>query len=675
MAMIDTSRLYALSGLFILCILLGPASAVSEVKVKFDFPQVVTDNVFSWRPKHCPSIDGQALSISAKHQDMLTWMTDNGATFPSIAVVELQDQHHRDNKDVRATIGVVASDELNPGTALLHVPHKLQMTVSQARRSRFFQKFLKRSNSSVRKLLRTGKGAHILQLWIIQEMRLGSASFYEPYLKTLPQISEFLPFWSANTVLGDPAQENWSQLGLVNVEADAKRVYNKVVAPLMKAFPTKFPATHFTLEAFTHVMLLTSSHAFQYPSPKGKLDLGLIPLADLIHKKPQTGAAAVSFKTNRSGTEVTGNEVYHACEQIFLDAGIKSSAELLVHHDFVPSDNLDERIVVVVTDSKPLRDIFPESPDLSPILGHFSIPMRHRQVTSLTGHAIQLFNHYASSSELDGDTDPGFKALLTALRMQTLNKTAGEECTDLISDGYTLGLDFEHQTLSKLAQVLALVVESQPDYTEGLSAPSLLHQHAAMKFHHAHKSGLAVLRTSVQGLATCLGMHLQGEKVTECVEIINAMPRKVSGCPDSDEDRVHGAPTVDHIKHDLASAWVGQITNKWKERNDTLTERCEQNTEECRYWKHVVQKQLALIKRHGVHYSDGYDDEKNLQIMNDLVETGYGKDGAVSDMGGGIMDVFSSGYGGGDDDGDDDHDDADGNANEEEKVSDIGDDL
>ena len=167
--------------------------------------ELLIDTVGAWRPQNC-SASKIVSSTVPQHAALMQWAIKHGVDAPSVTIGLFQNLHFVDKDGAISLGGMVATAAVFKGDTLLKVPENTLLTRSGA--LTFFRKLLDKSSAEpIIKELQGKSGAsgmwapgcnsaRLLELHMMHEFGVGEASFFYPYLASLPPIEAFLPAWS-----------------------------------------------------------------------------------------------------------------------------------------------------------------------------------------------------------------------------------------------------------------------------------------------------------------------------------------------------------------------------------------------------------------------------------------------------------------------------------------------
>jgi histone-lysine N-methyltransferase SETD3 len=245
--------------------------------------------------------------------------------------------------------GLLARRDVSDGDELIRIPMDLCMTRASARKALGKDALVGGINEYL---------AIACQL-IHEKYVMGDKSFYKPYMAVLPEKNEVNPTfsWPDEDIAfleGSPVIAATKSL-----QMKLKREYDDLLAGeggLIKKFPDRFPAEHFTYENWEWAFIMLFSRAIRLRSLKQGEALALVPYADLINHSPFSGAYIDARENGdwlfKSGSEeiiLYADRAYRRMEQVYISYGQKSNAELLLLYGFAVERNPFNSVDVTVS--------------------------------------------------------------------------------------------------------------------------------------------------------------------------------------------------------------------------------------------------------------------------------------------------------------------------------------
>jgi hypothetical protein len=290
--------------------------------------------------------------------NLIRWLTEQGGVYlsdqsswgeaphPMVISTETKDEITNESSGR----GLLARRDVNDGDELLKIPMKLCITKASARQALGHDALPADLNEFL---------AIACQL-IHEKFIQRDTSFYKAYMDILPTVDEVNPTftWSdedLSFLLGSPvvAATKSLQMKLVR-EYDA--LLGHPQTGLMKRFPTRFPAEHFTRDNWTWAFCMLFSRAIRLRGLQQGETLALVPYADLINHSPFSQAYVDAresgdwiFKDGEEEVILYADRGYRRMEQVYISYGPKSNAELLLLYGFAVERNPFNSVDVTVS--------------------------------------------------------------------------------------------------------------------------------------------------------------------------------------------------------------------------------------------------------------------------------------------------------------------------------------
>ncbi|KAI9230137.1 MAG: hypothetical protein DHS80DRAFT_29083 [Piptocephalis tieghemiana] len=165
------------------------------------------------------------------------------------------------------SLGVFALKDLSPGDLVCGIPRTAVLSAV---------------NSGIANLLEDEAigGGIALTLAVMFEKSRGESSPWAGYFQSLPPKTHLPVFWTEEerALLQGTELETAVRTDEAHIQED----YTTVVQPLIQAYPSTFPAPHFTLEVYREVSSVVASRAFQVDNYH---EDAMVPLADVFNHK------------------------------------------------------------------------------------------------------------------------------------------------------------------------------------------------------------------------------------------------------------------------------------------------------------------------------------------------------------------------------------------------------
>jgi len=220
--------------------------------------------------------------------------------------------------------GGIAGTEIKTGDALFRVPLNLIITkevVSKAQWASYPNWSFDREP---------------LMLWLITESA-DKESFWAPYLGLLPNdFSSFPLNWSEEDL--SELQASSLRESVVTTHNVLQQSFDRLKKNLIDANPSLFP-NEISYEQYKWAYCVVSSRAWSFGN-----SFAIVPLGDLINHRSDAGLPGIDI-TN-TYVEVNATQDYSKGDQVFINYGNKSNAELLGTYGFILEDNPHDAAIV-----------------------------------------------------------------------------------------------------------------------------------------------------------------------------------------------------------------------------------------------------------------------------------------------------------------------------------------
>jgi SET domain len=119
----------------------------------------------------------------------------------------------------------------------------------------------------------------------------------------------------------------------------------EVTEMIFKRFPDKFPPEKFTFALFTWSFIMLFSRAARLSSKQAGEELALVPYADLMNHNPYSNTyidaqrSGLPLLSRTEEVAVYSDRSYKKFEQVFINYGEKSNADLLLLYGFALERN------------------------------------------------------------------------------------------------------------------------------------------------------------------------------------------------------------------------------------------------------------------------------------------------------------------------------------------------
>eukprot|EP01039_Chlorochromonas_danica_P004402 gene4401-4824_t len=276
----------------------------------------------------------------------LSWLRQHGASFPKISWPEVD--------AVSGLRGAHATEDIASDEVMLSVPACLMMAPPHAH-----------GDLEVGHALRGNvdllHGDLLLTVYLMHEIRKGSASFYFPYLSILPE-PQNLTEWTQDE-LSELQDENLA-LRARSRKQSLQAAYERTIGGLQRRYPDLFPLEMFPLKTFVFAWNTIQARAFGRRLPW----TALVPFADCLnHSNVQT---KYSFRMNGNRSDSvedekekekeplqeavfelfpSGSNHYLRGEEAFNSYGRRPNSNLLLDYGFSLINNTWDSVEVALT--------------------------------------------------------------------------------------------------------------------------------------------------------------------------------------------------------------------------------------------------------------------------------------------------------------------------------------
>lgn len=252
-----------------------------------------------------------------KHSKFMAWLQTNNAGLDSLEI------SFRGTLDSR---GIYAKTQVAKGQPIIAIPKCLLITHELISNSPTIDRLLTGSLQ-----LKSPKHS-LLAVFLLEEFFKGKASFWEPYLDTLPtDLSNFPIFYTESqlAVLKNSPLLSTVKAKKINILKD----YEKICDFLGNdEFQSKF-----SLDDFAYCRCMVSSRIFGFEVDKKKTG-GFVPFADMLnHKSHDTLNWHFSDIDQRFTLHST--ETVEVNEQVSNSYGQKCNSRFLTNYGFILSEN------------------------------------------------------------------------------------------------------------------------------------------------------------------------------------------------------------------------------------------------------------------------------------------------------------------------------------------------
>ncbi len=256
---------------------------------------------------------------SDKFVNLVKWLRDGGARFPKLYMKYYSDDYR----------GVHCLAKVRNNDTVLYVPLKYIMTSEVARGSIIGRRIVE-SRIELR-----SKHSY-LAAYLLQERELGVKSFWNPYIRILPERYANMPIFFPEDELA------WLTgsftLYKIGDRIDSlRREYDNI----RRAVPE---FNRYSYEDFVWARLVVITRIFGLQIEATKTD-GLVPYADMLnHKLPRE--TKWSFEDTVRGFVITSLQTIQRGEQIYDSYGRKSNNRFFVNYGFSLDENEDNEAMI-----------------------------------------------------------------------------------------------------------------------------------------------------------------------------------------------------------------------------------------------------------------------------------------------------------------------------------------
>ncbi|XP_061600136.1 actin-histidine N-methyltransferase isoform X2 [Cololabis saira] len=275
-------------------------------------------------------------SRSDHFSSLTSWAQQNGASCDGFTVADFGEEGY----------GLKASRDIKAEDLFLWVPRKMLMTVESAQNS-----VLGPLHSQDRILQAMANVT--LALHLLCE-RCDPASFWQPYIRSLPEEYDTPLFYQQDTVallMGTQAVQD-----VLSQYKNTARQY-AYFYKLLQTHPaaSKLPLKDsFTFDDYRWAVSSVMTRQNQIPTEDGsRVTLALIPLWDMCNHT--NGLITTGYNLEDDRCECVALQDYKENQQIYIFYGTRSNAEFVIHNGFFFQDNNHDRVKIKLGVSKSER--------------------------------------------------------------------------------------------------------------------------------------------------------------------------------------------------------------------------------------------------------------------------------------------------------------------------------
>lgn len=265
-----------------------------------------------------------------KFDAMIKWLKDGGAQFPKLYL-----QYYGEDWRGVHSLTRIPNDEV-----ILYVPLKYIMTSEVAKASDICKKII----ASGVELRSTHS---YLAAFLLQEKYKGKKSFWEPYIRILPEKYANMPMFFSEKLLVGYLQGSMTLQKIADRIDSLRREYEA----LRKAVPE---FAKFTLLDFMWARVAVITRIFGLVVEGNKTD-GLVPYADMLnHKKPNEPGGGKdmcetkwSYDDSRGGFIIQSLRPIQRGDQVYDSYGRKCNSRFFVNYGFALDGNDEDNEAVI----------------------------------------------------------------------------------------------------------------------------------------------------------------------------------------------------------------------------------------------------------------------------------------------------------------------------------------
>ncbi|KDO32172.1 hypothetical protein SPRG_03389 [Saprolegnia parasitica CBS 223.65] len=228
--------------------------------------------------------------------------------------------------------GVVAAKDFAQGEHTIDIPFKLTMNVQSARTSDLAPIFEQEHISSL-------PPDEILALHLMYERQKGDASFWAPFIRSMPQTFDTPIFWP-DAIFNELRGTNVALLGSMmrqQIIAD----YTSIHRPIFQRYPSLFKSETLSVADYKWALSVIWSRAFGVVKDGEYLHV-LCPAMDMFNHDVHIKEPLDAFVNYDDKTQLMSHRVHQACRAgtpLNISYGPYSNAKLLYSYGFVVPGN------------------------------------------------------------------------------------------------------------------------------------------------------------------------------------------------------------------------------------------------------------------------------------------------------------------------------------------------
>lgn len=179
-----------------------------------------------------------------------------------------------------------------------------------------------------------------IAILLMSEKLKGTASRWKPYIDILPDVGEVYPsfLWAEEELemlKGSPCYSASKSL-----RKKLEKEYSTTMSDVLSRHANKLPLQKFTIDIFMWAFVMLFSRAARLTSKSSGEELALVPYADLMNHNPYSNTyidaerSGLPFLSKTENVALYTDRAYKQFEQVFINYGEKSNADLLLLYGF-----------------------------------------------------------------------------------------------------------------------------------------------------------------------------------------------------------------------------------------------------------------------------------------------------------------------------------------------------
>lgn len=264
-----------------------------------------------------------AAPSKAAQASFLTWLSKHNIAVPPVKAVDFVD----------SGAGMMATADISSETKLVAVTRDLFLSSAMLNRTALAEPLAAISGLTPQ---------YKLALVLLTEAAKGPASFWHPYIDTLPAVYDTPIYWDA---------EEMSELKGSNLlpltqarQQQLKANYDQVFGYVFENFPAAVDKSVFTYERFQWAISTVWKYSFFVKDGEETVSV-LVPLLDRFNHGP----VETQFRLAEDGTlEVSTKSAFKKGEQVYVSRGPKSNLELVLDYGYALETNANDNVALNV---------------------------------------------------------------------------------------------------------------------------------------------------------------------------------------------------------------------------------------------------------------------------------------------------------------------------------------